>query len=58
MMAAGFDERSLALEGRSVALFDENLSGWIWAALAVMIAGMLLANEGTRRSLREPDAAG
>lgn len=40
----------------SVALFDENLSGWIWAALAVMIAGMLLANSGTRRSLREAAA--
>jgi drug/metabolite transporter (DMT)-like permease len=40
----------------SVALFDENLSAWIWVALAVMIAGMLLANEGARRSLRKADA--
>ncbi|MCH8111749.1 MAG: DMT family transporter [Proteobacteria bacterium] len=41
----------------SIALFDENLSAWIWAALAVMIAGMLLANEGARRSLRKDGAA-
>ena len=41
----------------SIALFDENLSAWIYAALAVMIAGMLLANEGTRRSLRRVHAA-
>lgn len=41
----------------SVALFDENLSGWIWAALVVMIAGMLLANSGTRRTQREAASA-
>ena len=39
----------------SVALFDENLSAWIWVALAVMIASMLLSNEGARRSLRQAE---
>ena len=41
----------------SLALFDENLSAWIWAALAVMVVGLLLANEGARRSHRETELA-
>ena len=42
----------------SLALFDENLSAWIWGAFAVMIVGLLLANEGARRTHREAEPAG
>lgn len=41
----------------SIAVFDENLSVWIWAAFVVMIGGLLLANEGARRSFREAETA-
>lgn len=37
----------------SLVLLDEALSNWIWIAFAVMLGGLLLANEAARRGLRE-----
>ncbi len=40
----------------ALALFDEGLSLWIWAALGVMLVGLILANAGTAQAYREAAA--
>ena len=37
----------------ALALFDENLGRWIWAALGVMMVGLVLAHAGTAQTMRE-----
>lgn len=37
----------------ALAIFNENLSLWVWAALGVMIAGLVLAHAGTAQAMRK-----
>lgn len=38
-------------------LFGESLSGWVWGAVAVLVASLAFINAGTARSIREREAA-
>ena len=37
-------------------IFSDTFSGWVWAAIAVMAVGLVLANAGTRKSAKAIEA--
>ena len=41
----------------ALALFNEGLSGWVWAALGIMLIGLTFANIGTAWAQRESPSA-